>query len=65
MVTHNLGYTRYASRTIKLQDGRIVPFTDDDSHCAVTLEKEQKADAEKGGNGGGTARVALTEVPAT
>jgi len=65
MVTHNLGYTQYASRIIKLQDGRIVPFSDDDSHCAVTFEQEQKADAEKGGNGGGTARVALTEVPAT
>jgi putative ABC transport system ATP-binding protein len=63
IVTHNLGYTKYASRIIKLQDGRIVPFSDDDSHCADTFEQEQKTSAEK--SGGGAARVALAEVPAT
>ena len=41
MVTHNLGYTKFASRIIKLQDGRIVSFTDDDAACAVTFDGEQ------------------------
>jgi putative ABC transport system ATP-binding protein len=65
MVTHNLGYTQYASRIIKLQDGRIVPFSDDDSHCADTFEQEQRSAAEEKESGGGVARVALAEVPAT
>jgi putative ABC transport system ATP-binding protein len=67
MVTHNLGYTRYASRTIKLQDGRTVPFTDDDSSCAVTFEKEREA-AEEQSDGNGAARIAVpvtAEVPVT
>jgi len=41
MVTHNLGYTKFASRIIKLQDGRIVSFTDDDAACAVTFDEEE------------------------
>jgi putative ABC transport system ATP-binding protein len=57
MVTHNLGYTRYASRTIKLQDGRIVPFTDEDSTCAVTFEKERNAAEEDDRRG--TAQMAV------
>ncbi len=44
MVTHNLGYTRYASRTIRLQDGRIVPFSDDDGRC-LPASGEQRAGA--------------------
>ncbi len=41
MVTHNLGYATFASRTIKLQDGGIVPFTDTDASCGVAFEEEQ------------------------
>jgi putative ABC transport system ATP-binding protein len=66
MVTHNLGYARYAGRTIKLQDGRIVPFTDADESCAVTFEEERKA---AGGNGSDekdepARRTTVAEVPA-
>ena len=51
MVTHNLGYTKFASRTIKLQDGRIVPFTADDDHCATTLDTERRSEtAAEGGS---------------
>jgi putative ABC transport system ATP-binding protein len=67
MVTHNLGYTRYASRTIKLQDGRIVPFTNDDSSCAVTFETERKTAAEGGDSSGADCIAApvTAEVPVT
>ena len=54
MVTHNLGYTRYASRTIRLQDGRIVPFTEEDARCATVLEAEQHGGAPPAGGGGHT-----------
>ena len=46
MVTHNLGYTKFASRVIKLQDGGIAPFTDEDASCAVTFDREGTAIAE-------------------
>jgi len=44
MVTHNLGYARYASKTIRLQDGRIVPFTDADGRCQETAVPERSED---------------------
>ena len=40
MVTHNLGYTKWASRIIKLQDGGIVPFSSDDEYCATVADEE-------------------------
>jgi len=51
MVTHNLGYTKYASRIIKLQDGGIVPFTDTDASCAVAFEDEQEEGRSIAGSG--------------
>ncbi len=65
MVTHNLGYAKYAGRTIKLQDGRIVPFTDADASCAATFEEERETACE-GGNGdkgGEASRTIVTEAP--
>ena len=41
MVTHNLGYTKFASRVIKLQDGKIVSYTDDDASCAIAFDQER------------------------
>ena len=64
MVTHNLGYTRYASRTIRLRDGKIVPFDEDDSRCATTSEEEGK-EAEREADGGAVRMAVPEAVPAS
>jgi len=65
MVTHNLGYAKYAGRTIKMQDGRIVPFTDADASCAATFEEEREAACGDGtgDKGGETRRTIVTSAP--
>jgi putative ABC transport system ATP-binding protein len=60
MVTHNLGYTKWASRIIKLQDGVIVPYSEDDEFCATVSSNEQ--DLHPNGNKQGADAATLSSL---
>ena len=66
LVTPNIGYTKWASRVIKLQDGRIVSFTGEDEYCATVADSEQRgaAAAEEEPEGAGPASMREAVAPA-
>jgi hypothetical protein len=65
MVTHNLGYTKWASRIIKLQDGRIVSFTGDGEQCVPVTGNEPPGTRKASGEHGTEGTAQLRKAAAT